>query len=181
VIVAVASSVARCLAASLIASCDSVAQVVALSVRGAFVCVRYGDRPKAGVRRAVLIGLRRGGLYVADQPIVDTPMLERLHLRVVAEKIARSFAGLPAFADSCWLGRLFADGWRMDRRSSIVRAINPMCEGEPGLSYLSRTATGSPEPLYAQDSTLENEATCEVAQSLRQGGSYQGLPICPSS
>jgi EAL domain-containing protein (putative c-di-GMP-specific phosphodiesterase class I) len=71
VTVAVALSVAGLLAASLIASRDAVVLVVALSACSAAVYVSYLVRPKARLRRAALIGLRRGEFYVVYQPIVD--------------------------------------------------------------------------------------------------------------
>ncbi|MFM0110774.1 EAL domain-containing protein [Paraburkholderia nemoris] len=70
--VAVASSVAGLLAASLIASRDTVVRIIALSACGAAVYVGYRARPKARLRRAVRIGLRRGEFHVVYQPIVDT-------------------------------------------------------------------------------------------------------------
>ncbi len=72
VTVAVASSVAGLLAASLIASRDTVVLVIALSACGAVVYVGYRVRPKAELRRAARIGLRRGEFHVVYQPIVDT-------------------------------------------------------------------------------------------------------------
>jgi EAL domain-containing protein (putative c-di-GMP-specific phosphodiesterase class I) len=72
VTVAVASSVAGLLAASLIASRDTVVRVIALSACGAVAYVGYRVRPKARLRRAVRIGLRRGEFHVVYQPIVDT-------------------------------------------------------------------------------------------------------------
>lgn len=72
VTVAVASSVAGLLAASLIASRDTVVRIIALSACGAAVYVGYRARPKARLRRAVRIGLRRGEFHVVYQPIVDT-------------------------------------------------------------------------------------------------------------
>ncbi|MBK5125855.1 EAL domain-containing protein [Burkholderia sp. R-69980] len=71
VTVAVASSLAGLLAASLIASRDAVVLVVALSACGAVVYVGYRVRPKARLRRAARIGLRRGEFHVVYQPIVD--------------------------------------------------------------------------------------------------------------
>ena len=72
VTVAVASSLAGLLAASLIASRDAVVLIVALSACGAVVYVGYRVRPKARLRRAARIGLRRGEFHVVYQPIVDT-------------------------------------------------------------------------------------------------------------
>jgi EAL domain-containing protein (putative c-di-GMP-specific phosphodiesterase class I) len=71
VTVAVALSVAAMLAASLIGSRDPVVLVVALSACSAAVYVGYLVRPKARLRRAARIGLRRGEFYVVYQPIVD--------------------------------------------------------------------------------------------------------------
>jgi sensor c-di-GMP phosphodiesterase-like protein len=70
--IAVASSVAGLLAASLIASRDAVVLVIALSACGAVVHVGYRVRPKVKLRRAARIGLRRGEFHVVYQPIVDT-------------------------------------------------------------------------------------------------------------
>ncbi|MFM0204082.1 EAL domain-containing protein [Paraburkholderia fungorum] len=72
VTVAVASSLAGLLAASLIASRDAVVLVIALSACGAVVYVGYRVRPQARLRRAARIGLRRGEFHVVYQPIVDT-------------------------------------------------------------------------------------------------------------
>ncbi|MEW9586799.1 EAL domain-containing protein, partial [Paraburkholderia sp. DGU8] len=72
VTVAVASSLAGLLAASLISSRDAVALVIALSACGAVVYVGYRVRPKVKLRRAARIGLRRGEFHVVYQPIVDT-------------------------------------------------------------------------------------------------------------
>jgi len=72
VTVAVASSVAGLLAASLIASRDAIALVIALSACGAVVYLGYRVRPKVKLRRAARIGLRRGEFHVVYQPIVDT-------------------------------------------------------------------------------------------------------------
>lgn len=72
VTIAVVSGVAGLLAASLIASCDTVVRVIALSACGAFAYVAYRVRPRARLRRAVRIGLRRGEFHVVYQPIVDT-------------------------------------------------------------------------------------------------------------
>lgn len=72
VTVAVASSVAGLLAASLIASRDTVVRLIVLSACGAVVYVGYRVRPKARLRRAARIGLRRGEFHVVYQPIVDT-------------------------------------------------------------------------------------------------------------
>ena len=69
---AVASSLAGLLAVSLIASRDAVVLIVALSACGAVVYVGYRVRPKARLRRAARIGLRRGEFHVVYQPIVDT-------------------------------------------------------------------------------------------------------------
>jgi len=69
--VAVASSLAGFLAASLFASRDAVVLLIALSACGAVVYVGYWVRPKARLRRAVRIGLRRGEFHVVYQPIVD--------------------------------------------------------------------------------------------------------------
>ncbi|MDR3742457.1 MAG: EAL domain-containing protein [Terracidiphilus sp.] len=70
--VAVASSVAGLFAASLIASRDTAVLFIALSACGAVVYVGYRVRPKARLRRAARIGLRRGEFHVVYQPIVDT-------------------------------------------------------------------------------------------------------------
>lgn len=70
--VAVASSVAGLLAASLIASRCAVVLVIALSACGAAAYVGYRVRPKVKLRRAARIGLRRGKFHVVYQPIVDT-------------------------------------------------------------------------------------------------------------
>jgi EAL domain-containing protein (putative c-di-GMP-specific phosphodiesterase class I) len=72
VTVAVASSVAGLLAASLIASRDTVVRLIVLSACGAVVYVGYRVRPKARLRRAARIGLRRGEFHVVYQPIMDT-------------------------------------------------------------------------------------------------------------
>ncbi len=72
VTVAVASGLAGLLAPSLSASRDAVVLVVALSACGAGVYVGYRARPKARLRRAARIGLRRGEFHVVYQPIVDT-------------------------------------------------------------------------------------------------------------
>ncbi|MFM0704378.1 EAL domain-containing protein [Paraburkholderia sediminicola] len=71
VTVAVASSLAGLLAVSLIAYRDAVGLIVALSACGAVVCIGYRVRPKARLRRAARIGLRRGEFHVVYQPIVD--------------------------------------------------------------------------------------------------------------
>ncbi|WP_254615882.1 EAL domain-containing protein [Cupriavidus basilensis] len=71
VTVAVALSLAGLLAASLIASRDAVVLVVALSACAGAVYVGYLVRPKARLRRAARIGLRRGEFHVVYQPIVD--------------------------------------------------------------------------------------------------------------
>jgi EAL domain-containing protein (putative c-di-GMP-specific phosphodiesterase class I) len=70
--VAVASSLAGLLAASLIASRDTLVRLIVLSACGAVVYFGYRVRPKAGLRRAARIGLRRGEFHVVYQPIVDT-------------------------------------------------------------------------------------------------------------
>ncbi|WP_245623853.1 EAL domain-containing protein [Paraburkholderia nodosa] len=72
VTVAIASSAAGLLAASLIASRDTLVRLIALSACGAVVYVGYRVRPKARLRRAARIGLRRGEFHVVYQPIVDT-------------------------------------------------------------------------------------------------------------
>ncbi|NML99100.1 EAL domain-containing protein [Paraburkholderia sp. RP-4-7] len=72
VTVAVASSLAGLLAASLIASRDAVVLAIALSACSALVYVGYRLRPKVKLRRAARIGLRRGEFHVVYQPIVDT-------------------------------------------------------------------------------------------------------------
>ncbi len=72
VTVAVASSVAGLLAASLIASRDTVVRLIVLSACGAVVYVGYRVRPKPRLRRAARIGLRRGEFHVVYQPIMDT-------------------------------------------------------------------------------------------------------------
>ncbi|WP_429363345.1 EAL domain-containing protein [Paraburkholderia sp. GAS32] len=69
---AVASSLAGLLAASLIASRDAGVLAVALSACAGAVSVGYLVRPKARLRRAARIGLRRGEFQVVYQPIVDT-------------------------------------------------------------------------------------------------------------
>lgn len=71
VTVVVASSLAGLLAVSLIAPRDAVVPVIALSACGAVVCIGYWVRPKARLRRAARIGLRRGEFHVVYQPIVD--------------------------------------------------------------------------------------------------------------
>ena len=71
VTVCVASSLAGLLAASLCASREAVVLLIALSACGAVVYVGYRVRPKASLRRAVCIGLRRGEFQVVYQPIVD--------------------------------------------------------------------------------------------------------------
>lgn len=68
---AVALSLAGLLAASLIASRAAVVPVVGLSACAGAVCVGYLVRPKARLRRAARIGLRRGEFHVVYQPIVD--------------------------------------------------------------------------------------------------------------
>ncbi|TDY17139.1 EAL domain-containing protein (putative c-di-GMP-specific phosphodiesterase class I) [Paraburkholderia sp. BL6665CI2N2] len=72
VTLAVASSVAGLLTASLTASRDAVVLVIALSACCAVVYVGYRVRPKARLQRAARIGLRRGEFHVVYQPIVDT-------------------------------------------------------------------------------------------------------------
>jgi EAL domain-containing protein (putative c-di-GMP-specific phosphodiesterase class I) len=72
VTVAVASSLAGLLAASLIASRDAGVLAVALSACAGAVSVGHLVRPKARLRRAARIGLRRGEFQVVYQPIVDT-------------------------------------------------------------------------------------------------------------
>ncbi len=71
VAVGVASSLAGMLAVILIAYRDAVVLIIALSACGAVVCIGYRGRPKARLRRAARIGLRRGEFYVVYQPIVD--------------------------------------------------------------------------------------------------------------
>jgi EAL domain-containing protein (putative c-di-GMP-specific phosphodiesterase class I) len=68
---AVASSLASLLAASLIAFRDAVVLVIALWACGAVVYVGHRVRPKARLRRAARIGLRRGEFRVVYQPVVD--------------------------------------------------------------------------------------------------------------
>ncbi|MFM0380006.1 EAL domain-containing protein [Paraburkholderia strydomiana] len=70
-IVSVASSLAGLLAASLFAARDALTLLIALSACGAIAYVGYWVRPKARLRRAVRIGLRRGDFHVVYQPIVD--------------------------------------------------------------------------------------------------------------
>ncbi|VVE44089.1 EAL domain-containing protein [Pandoraea soli] len=69
--VVVASSLAGFLAASLFASHAAVVLLFALSACDAIVYVGYCVHPKARLRRAVRIGLRRGEFHVVYQPIVD--------------------------------------------------------------------------------------------------------------
>ncbi|ACC75917.1 EAL domain-containing protein [Paraburkholderia phymatum] len=71
VTVAVTLSLACLLAASLITSPYAVAPVVALLGCAAAVHVGHLVRPKARLRRAAAIGLRRGEFHVVYQPIVD--------------------------------------------------------------------------------------------------------------
>ncbi len=71
VTVAVTLSLACLLTASLITSRYAAVPVVALSGCAAAVHVGYLVRPKARLRRAARIGLRRGEFHVVYQPIVD--------------------------------------------------------------------------------------------------------------
>ncbi|MFM0416002.1 hypothetical protein [Paraburkholderia aromaticivorans] len=59
---------------------------------------------------------------------------DRLRLGALSEMVALDFAGLPWAADSDSPAQLFTDGWRMDYRSPIVRAIYAACEArlKPG-------------------------------------------------
>jgi sensor c-di-GMP phosphodiesterase-like protein len=70
--VAVASSLAGLLGASLMASRGAVVLVIALSACGAVVYFAYWVRPKARLQRAARIGVLRGEFHVVYQPIVDT-------------------------------------------------------------------------------------------------------------
>jgi len=70
--VAVASSLAGLVGASLMASRDAVVPVIALSACGAVVYFAYWVRPKARLQRAARIGVLRGEFHVVYQPIVDT-------------------------------------------------------------------------------------------------------------
>ncbi|WP_286797589.1 EAL domain-containing protein [Pandoraea sp. 64-18] len=74
VTVVVASSLAGFLAASLFAAHAAVVLLFALSACDAIVYVGYCVHPKARLRRAVRIGLRRGEFHVVYQPIVDMCM-----------------------------------------------------------------------------------------------------------
>ncbi|WP_345815228.1 EAL domain-containing protein [Paraburkholderia sp. PREW-6R] len=67
----IAASVAGLLAASLFVSRAAVVPLIALSACGAVLYVGLWVRPKARLRRAVRIGLRRREFHVVYQPIVD--------------------------------------------------------------------------------------------------------------
>jgi hypothetical protein len=56
--------------------------------------------------------------------------LERVQLGALSETVASDFAEQAMFADSEALAKLFTDGWRLDYRSPIVRAIHAACESE---------------------------------------------------
>ena len=53
---------------------------------------------------------------------------DRVQLGILSQKAALDFVELPEAADSNSLAQLFTDGWRMDYRSPIVRAIYAACE-----------------------------------------------------
>jgi hypothetical protein len=55
---------------------------------------------------------------------------DRVRLGALSEKAARDFTGLPRFADTIFLAKLFTDGWRLDYRSPVVRGIHAACESK---------------------------------------------------
>ncbi|MBW9132947.1 hypothetical protein JNC05_28115 [Paraburkholderia ginsengiterrae] len=56
--------------------------------------------------------------------------LERIQLKMQSEMVAMDFGAPPHLADEAKLAELFADGWRLDYDSPIVRSIYAACERE---------------------------------------------------
>jgi hypothetical protein len=62
----------------------------------------------------------------------EVDWLERMNFKCISEVLALDFGSLPHFADESKLAELFADGWRLDYRSPVVRSIFAACERELG-------------------------------------------------